>query len=74
MNDVVVLPSGFRDWLRGSALAIDTGSQPAMDTLPRLVSAGLAGAGVPVGRGGSGGKVCVISLRRAHAKEMKRYV
>lgn len=57
MSDAAALPSGFRDWLKDSALAIDTGSQAAAETLPRLVSAGLAAAGVPTARGGSGGDI-----------------
>lgn len=61
MSDAATLPSALpsdcRDWLKDCALAIDLGSQPAADTLPHLVSAGLAGAGVPASRGGSGGDV-----------------
>lgn len=57
MTHIAALPPEFADWLSSSANAIDNGSKAADETLPRLISAGFAGAGVPVSQGGTGGDV-----------------
>lgn len=51
------LPAAFADWIAAASDDLDTGREPAKGILPRLVDAGLAGAGVPVAAGGSGGDV-----------------
>lgn len=57
MTGSVTLPSGFAHWLVKSANAIDIGEQGATEVLPQLISSGVAGIGVPVSRGGTGGDV-----------------
>ncbi len=57
MTAAATLPSALAGWLAQSAQAIDTGDLDSSEILPQLVSAGLAGVGVPVALGGSGGDV-----------------
>lgn len=51
------LPADFAGWIAEAADGIDLGTEPAAGILPRLAAAGLAGAGVPVASGGSGGDI-----------------
>lgn len=59
MQEVGKTPLGgeFSDWVVAAAHGLDTGAESPSTVLPRLAAAGLAGAGVPVARGGSGGDV-----------------
>ena len=49
--------SAFDAWLACVAGGLDTGVEPASAVLPRLAVGGLAAAGVPSQRGGSGGDI-----------------
>lgn len=57
MNAPADLNAEFANWIAQTASDIDQGTEPAEGILPRLATAGLAGAGVPVTRGGNGGDV-----------------
>jgi alkylation response protein AidB-like acyl-CoA dehydrogenase len=49
--------TAFDAWLASVADGLDTGAESASVVLPRLAGAGLAAAGVPSQRGGSGGDI-----------------
>ena len=57
MSQRVNLPADLVEWLAGVACDVDTGAVPAAEILPRLASAGLVRAGVPVEKGGTGGDI-----------------
>jgi alkylation response protein AidB-like acyl-CoA dehydrogenase len=51
------LDEDFAGWLAAAADRLDTGAEDPQAVVPRLCDCGLAGAGVPVARGGLGGDV-----------------
>lgn len=57
MSQRVNLPADLVEWLAGVACDVDTGAVPAAEILPRLASAGLVRAGVPVEKDGTGGDI-----------------
>ncbi len=53
----VELPAVLDAFLVGAADGIDAGTENSENVIPALAASGLAGAGVPVSRGGTGGDV-----------------